>query len=84
MSVTEVLDMEEYITRLSVCFDKLEYLIGVISQKLEKNTVALTLQERELYIFDRDNMRMNLDIVEDYINEATGIMKELREGLQHG
>lgn len=84
MSGAYVLDMEECIARLSVCFNKLAYLIGIISQKLEKNTDALTEQERELFIYDRDNMRMNLDIVEDYINEAAGIMKELREGLQHG
>ena len=84
MSGMDTLDMEEYITRLSVCFGKLEYLISVISQKLEKNTDALTGQERELYIYDRDNMRTNLDIVCDYINEASGIIKELREGLQYG
>ena len=73
MSGTEMLDIEECITKLSVCFGKLEYLISVISQKLEKNTDALTKQEREFYIFDRDNMRTNLDIAEDYINEASGI-----------
>ena len=73
MSGTEMLDIEECITKLSVCFGKLEYLISVISQKLEKNTDALTEQEREFYIFDRDNMRTNLDIAEDYINEASGI-----------
>lgn len=84
MSGAEMLDIEECVTRLSVNFGKLEYLIGVISQKLEKNTDALTGQERELYIYDRDNMRTNLDIIGDYINEASGIIKELREGLQHG
>lgn len=78
------LDIEECVTRLSVSFDKLSYLISIISQKLEKDTDALTGQERELFIYERDNMRMNLDIVEDYINEAAGIMKELREGLHHG
>ncbi len=85
MSSTDyILDMEERATRLSVCFGKLEYLISVISQKLEKNTDALTGQEREFYIYDRDNMRTNLDIVSDYINEASGIIRELREGLQDG
>ncbi len=84
MSGAEMLDIEECITRLSVCFGKLEYLISVISQKLEKNTDALTGQERELYIYDRENMRTNLDIAGDYINEASGIIKELREGLQDG
>ena len=75
MSSTDyILDMEERATRLSVCFGKLEYLISVISQKLEKNTDALTGQEREFYIYDRDNMRTNLDIVSDYINEASGII----------
>ena len=78
------MDIEECITRLSVSFDKLAYLISIVSQKLEKNTDALTGEERELFICERDNMRMNLDIAEDYINEAAGIMKELREGLQHG
>ena len=47
MSRVEMPDMEECTTRLSVCFGKLEYLISVISQKLEKNTDALTSQERE-------------------------------------
>ncbi len=42
MSRVEMPDMEECTTRLSVCFGKLEYLISVISQKLEKNTDALT------------------------------------------
>ena len=85
MSGTDyILDMEERATRLAVCFGKLEYLISVISQKLEKNTDALTGQEREFYIYDRDNMRTNLDIVSDYINEASGIIRELREGLQDG
>ena len=85
MSSTDyILDMEERATRLSVCFGELEYLISVISQKLEKNTDALTGQEREFYIYDRDNMRTNLDIVSDYINEASGIIRELREGLQDG
>lgn len=85
MSSTDyILDMEERATRLSVCFGKLEYLISVISQKLEKNTDALTGQEREFYIYDRDNMRTNLDIVSDYINEASGIIRELREVLQDG
>ena len=37
-----------------------------------------------IYIYDRDNMRTNLDIAGDYINEASGIIKELREGLQDG
>ncbi len=36
-----------------------EMLDMEISQKLEKNTDALTGQERELYIYDRDNMRTN-------------------------
>ena len=84
MSGAEMLNMEECITRLSVCFGKLEYLISAISQKLEKNTDALTGQERELFICERDNMRTNLDIVGDYINEASGIIRELREGLQYG
>lgn len=84
MSSTEALDMEECITRLSVCFGKLEYLNSVISQKLEKNTDALTGQERELFICERDNMRTNLDIAGDYINEASGIIRELRESLQDG
>lgn len=84
MSGIDTLDMEECITRLSACFGKLEYLISVISQKLEKNTDALTGQEREFYIYDRDNMRTNLDIAGDYINEASGIIRELREGLQDG
>lgn len=84
MSGAEMLDIEECITRLSVCFGKLEYLISVISQKLEKNTDALTGQERELYVYDRENMRTNLDIAGDYINEASGIIRELREGLQDG
>lgn len=85
MSSTDyILDMEERATRLSVCFGKLEYLISVISQKLEKNTDALTGQEREFYIYDRDNMRTNLDIAGDYINEASGIIRELRESLQDG
>ena len=85
MSSTDyILDMEERATRLSVCFGKLEYLISVISQKLEKNTDALTSQEREIFIYERDNMRTNLDIVSDYINEASGIIRELREGLQDG
>lgn len=84
MSSAEMLDMEERITRLSACFGKLEYLINVISQKLEKNTDALTSQEREIFIYERDNMRTNLDIAGDYINEASGIIKELREGLQDG
>ncbi len=84
MNGTEVPGMEEYITRLFACFGKLKYLISVISQKLEKNTAALMLQERELYIFDRDNMRTNLDIVGDYIDEASDIIKELQEGLQEG
>ena len=55
MSGIDTLDMEECITRLSACFGKLEYLISVISQKLEKNTDALTGQEREFYFYDRDN-----------------------------
>lgn len=84
MSGTEAFDMEECISRLSVCFGKLEYLISVISRKLEKNTDALTEKERDIFIYDRDNMRTNLDIVGDYIDEASGIIKELREGLQHG
>lgn len=84
MSGAKMLDMEECVTRLSVCFGKLEYLISVISQKLEKNTDALTGQERELFICERDNMRTNLDIAGDYINEASGIIRELREGLQDG
>lgn len=84
MSGAEMLDIEECITRLSVCFGKLEYLISVISQKLEKNTDALTGQERELYVYDRENMRTNLDIAGDYINEASCIIRELREGLQDG
>lgn len=84
MSRVEMPDMEECTTRLSVCFGKLEYLISVISQKLEKNTDALTSQEREIFIYERDNMRTNLDIVSDYINEASGIIRELREGLQDG
>lgn len=29
-------------------------------------------------------MRTNLDIVGDYINETSGIIRELREGLQDG
>ena len=62
MSGMEMLDIKECITKLSVCFGKLEYLISVISQKLEKNTDALTEQEREFYIFDRDNMRTNLGV----------------------
>ncbi len=62
MSGIEMLDIKECITKLSVCFGKLEYLISVISQKLEKNTDALTEQEREFYIFDRDNMRTNLGV----------------------
>lgn len=84
MSRVEMPDMEECTTRLSVCFGKLEYLISVISQKLEKNTDALTSQEREIFIYERDNMRTNLDIAEDYINEASGIIRELRESLQDG
>ena len=84
MSRVEMPDMEECITRLSVCFGKLEYLISVISQKLEKNTDALTSQEREIFIYERDNMRTNLDIAGDYINEASGIIRELRESLQDG
>ena len=49
MSRVEMPDMEECTTRLSVCFGKLEYLISVISQKLEKNTDAVRLfwQTRE-------------------------------------
>lgn len=82
MNDTEVPGMEECITRLSVCFGKLEYLISVINQKLEKNTDALTEKEREIFIYDRDDMRTNLDIAEDYIVEASDIIKELREGLQ--
>ncbi len=62
MSRVEMPDMEECITRLSVCFGKLEYLISVISQKLEKNTDALTSQEREIFIYERDNMRTNLEM----------------------
>ena len=84
MSRVEMPDMEECTTRLSVCFGKLEYLISVISQKLEKNTDALTSQEREIFIYERDNMRTNLDIAGDYINEASDIIKELQEGLQEG
>lgn len=56
----------------------------MISQKLEKNTDALTSQEREIFIYERDNMRTNLDIAGDYINEASGIIRELRESLQDG
>lgn len=84
MSGAEMLDIEECVTRLSVCFGKLEYLISVMCQKLEKNTDALTGQEREFYIYDRDNMRIKLDIAWDYINEASGIIRELRESLQDG
>lgn len=84
MNNAATLDIEEIITMLSVNFGKLAYLISIISQKLEKNTDSLTEQERELFIHERDNMRTNLDIAEDYINEAAGIIEELQKELQHG
>lgn len=67
---------------------RLFWQAGIFNQRdkpeIRKEYGSLTGQEWELYVYDRENMRTNLDIAGDYINEASGIIRELREGLQDG
>lgn len=79
MNISERL--EEHIARLSVSLEKLGYLVNVISQKLEKESSAMTEQEKELFFYDRDNMRIILDIVNDYIQESTDALNSLRNNV---
>lgn len=73
--------LEEHIIQLSVSLKKLSYLIGILNQRLEKESSALTEQEKTLFLYERDNMRINLDIANDYIQESASTLKNLRETI---
>ena len=75
-------NMEEYVVRLSAGFEKLQYLVNSINQKFEKPTSAMTSQEKEAFIYERENIRIHLDIADDYVHEEACIVNELLAELQ--
>ncbi len=75
-------NMEEYVVRLSAGFEKLQYLVNSINQKFEKPTSVMTSQEKEAFIYERENIRIHLDIADDYVHEEACIVNELLAELQ--
>ena len=77
------LNMEECAGRLAVSLEKLQYLLRSINQKFEKCAIGMTVQEKEAFIYERDDMRIHLDIAEDYVHEAACIVDGMMKGLRH-
>ena len=75
-------NMEEYVVRLSAGFEKLQYLVNSINQKFEKCASGMTGREKEAFLYERDDMRIHLDIADDYIHEVACIVDGLLKDLQ--
>ena len=76
------LNIEEGVSRLSAGLEKLQYLIRSINQKFEKCASGMTGQEKEAFLYERDDMRIHLDIADDYIHEVACIVDGLLKDLQ--
>lgn len=75
-------NMEERMAQVSVSLEKLQYLVSSIIQKFEKTARAVDGQGKEAFIYERDCLRIHLDIADDYVQEAAGIVQELLADLQ--
>lgn len=80
-NVAAKFDIEDYTGRIAVNLEKIQYLTDIISQKLQKQIGKMNEHEKDCFVGQHDNLRINLDIVDDYIHDAINILNELRGGI---
>ncbi len=76
-------DAEESANRLVTGLEKIQYFIESFSDahKLYSPIDAMSREERENFYFHRDNMRIEMDCMEDYVIQATDNLNELRKNI---
>ncbi len=76
-------DIEENICCLAVGIEKIQYLIENFADthKLYKPTETLDRSEKDNFYFHRDNMRIEIDCIDDYVIQATDNLNELRKNI---